>query len=109
MICYNGVVITNLVMTFSKLSPTGEYAVSSCQKGFHDKERIDPASAHDPYGPDVGRILKTGDAGGISRRIAAPVAEKAQYFWFERFFRCHIVFTVLKEFMVCHQVFIESW
>jgi hypothetical protein len=77
MVRNHGIVITKLVMTFVKLSATGKYAVHAGSKGLHDKNRVDSAGTHDSDRPNVWRVLKTGNACGIRRRIAAPIAEKA--------------------------------
>ena len=83
---HEGVEITKLVMTFSKLSPPDKQAVGTRVKGFGDKDGIHSAGAHDSDDPDVRRVLESGHTRGIGRRIAAPVAEKAQNFWFKWFF-----------------------
>ncbi len=75
----DGVIITNLVMTFPQLSSTYENAVSTCAKGFDDEYRVHSARTHNPDHPDVRWILKTGNSCGVGRCIAAPVAEEAQY------------------------------
>jgi hypothetical protein len=74
------VVITKLVMTFPKLSPANEQAVGTREKGFHDENGIHSTGTHNSNHPDVRWVLKTGDTGGISRRITTPVAKKAQDF-----------------------------
>jgi hypothetical protein len=58
---HDGVIVTNLVMTFPKLSAANEHAVNSGTKGLHNKQGIHPAGAHDPDDPYIGWILKTGD------------------------------------------------
>jgi hypothetical protein len=76
----DGIVITNLVMTFPQLSSTHENAISTCAKGFDDEYRVHSTSTHDPDHPDVRWILKTGNPSGVRRCVATPVTEKAQYF-----------------------------
>jgi hypothetical protein len=50
--------ITRLVMAFTRVSPACKDAVCALEKGFHDKEGVDAAGAHDPHHPDVWRILE---------------------------------------------------
>jgi hypothetical protein len=76
MISYNGVVITNLVMTFSKLSPAYKYTISPFMKGLHDKKRINSAGTHNPDSPDVRGILKTGNTRRIGCCVTAPITKK---------------------------------
>jgi len=87
----HGVIITDLVMTFSKLSATGKYAINTGAERLHDKNRVDPAGAHDSDHSDVRWVLKTGNARGIGSRIAAPITQKAQNSWVVWFFDCHLL------------------
>jgi hypothetical protein len=74
----NGVVITNLVMALPELSAAYEDAVRPGLKSLHDEQGVHPAGAHEADGPEVGGILEAGHAGGVRRRVAAPVAEKSK-------------------------------
>ena len=65
-------------MTFTELSAAGEDAIRAFNETAQDKGRINPARTHYPDGPQVGRILKPGNPGGIRCRITAPVTEKTQ-------------------------------
>ncbi len=89
-----GFVITGPVMAFTKVSAAHKNAVRSIDKTVHEKDRVNSACAHHPDDPDAGGILKTGHPCCISRRITAPVAQKAKD---PRF-----------EFVTCHFQFIES-
>ena len=68
-----GFVITRPVMAFAKMSAAGEYAGGTVGKAGQQKGRLDPASAHYPDRPDMGRILQSADAGRVSSGITAPV------------------------------------
>jgi hypothetical protein len=70
---FYGFVITGPVMTFAKVSPANENPVRPFDKTVQNKDGIYPAGTHDPYSPNVGRILKSGHPRGIRRRIATPV------------------------------------
>jgi hypothetical protein len=56
---YDGVIITDLVMTLPEVSTAHKKTVSACAEGLYDKQGIHPAGTHDPDHPDVGRVLKT--------------------------------------------------
>jgi hypothetical protein len=72
-------------MTLSKMSPADEKTVSTIDEALYKEDRVDTTGAHDPDNPDIGRVLKAGDAGCVSGGIAAPVAKEAKYLWFKRF------------------------
>jgi len=55
-----GIVITNLVMTFAKLSTTHKYPVRPHTERTDNKQWIHSSGTHDPDGPDIWRVLKTG-------------------------------------------------
>jgi hypothetical protein len=88
----DGVIITNLVMTFPELSPAHKYAIGACRESFDDEQGIHSAGTHNSDCSDVGWVLKTGYTRRIGRCIAAPIAEEAQYSWFVRSFDCHLNF-----------------
>ena len=79
----DGVVITNLVMTLSQLSPTHKNAISPIQKPIHQEDGIYPAGAHHPDHPDMMRVLNPGHPSRVRRGIAAPMAEKSKNFRFK--------------------------
>jgi len=83
-----GIIITDLVMTFVKLSTTDEYPVRPYTEGIDNKQRVHSSGTHNPDRPDIWRVLKTSHACSIGCRIAAPVAEKTEYLWF-KFVICH--------------------
>ena len=76
----DGVVITNLVMTFPQLSHADKNTVGPCGKALHDEKGVHPSGAHDANGADVGRILEAGHPRRVRRGIAAPVAQEPQNF-----------------------------
>ena len=82
-------VITGPVMTFPEVSTTGKYPVCAVDKSFKDKNGIYPAGAHDPDDPNMGWILKSGNACCVRRSITTPVAKKSEYFGFI-LVRCHL-------------------
>jgi len=73
-------------MTFPKLSPAHKNTVYTGLECIDDKQRVHPSRTHYPHGPHIGRVLKTSHARRISRRIAAPIAQKTEYFGFKWFF-----------------------
>jgi len=73
----NDFVITGPVMTFPKVSTAGKYTVCAIDKTFKDKNRIYPSGAHDPDDPDIGWILKSGNASCVRRSITTPVAKES--------------------------------
>jgi hypothetical protein len=72
-------------MAFAELSATGEDGVGTFGKTPQDKGRIETSGAHHPDGPQIRRILVTGNPGTVCGGIAAPVAEKTQDFGVEIF------------------------
>jgi hypothetical protein len=88
----DGVIITNLVMTFPKLSPAHKYTIGACRESFDDEQGIHSAGTHNSDCSDVRWVLKSGYTRRIGRCIAAPIAEEAQYSWFVRSFDCHLNF-----------------
>jgi hypothetical protein len=76
----DGVVITNLVMTFPQLSPAHENAVGPGGKAFHDEKRVHPTGAHNANGANIRRILKAGHTRSVRRSVTAPVAQEPQNF-----------------------------
>jgi hypothetical protein len=75
--------ITFQVMAITEVSPGNQYAVAPFSECFDDENRIDPAGAHDAYGPDVGWVLQSGYTRKISTCICAPVTKKCYDFGFE--------------------------
>jgi len=71
-------VITGPVMAFTKVSTANENAVRSIDKAIQGENWIQPAGAHYPDHPHLGRILEAGHTRCISCGIAAPVAEEAE-------------------------------
>jgi len=80
--CQYGVVITNLVMAFTQVSTADEYPVRSAGKTLQNERGVKPAGAHDPDGTQIRWVLIPPHPGRISRSVAAPVAQKAEYLWF---------------------------
>jgi hypothetical protein len=54
-----GIVITNLVMAFTKLSTAGENTGRAFGKTLQDKGRVDASGTHDTDGTQIGRVLVT--------------------------------------------------
>ena len=76
-------VITVPVMAFAKVSATHKDAVGLVYKTVQEEYGVYAAGAHDPDHPNMRGILKTRNPCRISRCIAAPVAQKTEYFWFK--------------------------
>jgi hypothetical protein len=75
--------ITFQVMAVTEMSPRNQHAVTPLPESLDDKVGIDPAGAHDPHSPQVGRILQPGDTGEIGTGIGAPVAKERYDFRLE--------------------------
>jgi hypothetical protein len=71
-------VITGPVMAFTKVSTAHKNAVRSIDKAFHGEDWIQPAGAHYPDHPHLGRVLEASHTRCISCGIAAPMAEEAE-------------------------------
>ncbi len=91
---YDGVIITNLVMTFLKLSAANKQTINTYTKGFDNEKRIHSAGTHDPNYPNIGWILKTGNTCRIGCRIATPVTEETKYSWFKKVPDSHLLTVV---------------
>ena len=70
--------ITFQVMAVADVSAGNQDAVGPFQKRLEQKSLIDPAGAHQPDQPDIGRILHTRHSGQIRPGIGTPVADKSQ-------------------------------
>jgi hypothetical protein len=70
-------------MAITEMSPSHEDAVNSLFECSNDKQRIDPAGTHDPYGPDIGWVLQPGNTGQIGPGIGTPVAKESNDFRFK--------------------------
>jgi hypothetical protein len=78
-----GLEISGEVMAISGMASENHGAVKSGKKSLWNKDRIDPAGAHDPDDPRVGRILKPRDPREVRPGIRAPVTKEGQYLGFE--------------------------
>jgi hypothetical protein len=67
-------------MAFAEVSAAGKDAVRPVPESVQDEGRFDPAGAHHPDHPDMGRVLHPADTGRIGCGVTAPVAEEAKYF-----------------------------
>jgi len=76
------IVITFQVMTFARMSPGDPDSVRSLSQSRKEKLGTHAPGAGNPYNPDIGRIFHSPDTGKVCCSITAPVAEKADYFWF---------------------------
>jgi hypothetical protein len=73
-------------MTIAWMTAEYQYPVGTGLKGLKHKLRIDPAGAHYPDNPDIGRIRLAGTAGRIRTGIGTPVAQKTYDLGFEVFY-----------------------
>jgi hypothetical protein len=56
--CQNGIVVTNLVVTFPELSPPDKNSIHTDAESLDDKNRVHSSGAHDPDGAHVGWVLE---------------------------------------------------
>jgi hypothetical protein len=93
--------ITFQVMAVTEMSPGHQDAVTPLLEGLDDECRVDPAGAHDPYGPQVGWILQPRNTGQVSTGICAPVAQERYDF---RLKITHIVILCLVDEFVKNRI-----
>lgn len=79
-----GLIVTLLVMTISRVAARDKHSISSLSECFEDKLRVDPATAHDPDNADIRGISHSCRASQVSTCVGAPVTQKSNKPWFER-------------------------
>jgi hypothetical protein len=62
-------------MTFTKPATTNKYPIHATGEGPEYMLGINPSGAHQPYNPDIGRVLITGNSCQIRSTVATPVAK----------------------------------
>jgi len=77
------VVISLQVVTISREASGYDYAISTLEKRFYHKHRVDAARTHHTDNPERGRHLQPADTGQVCPGIRAPVAKKCHYSRFE--------------------------
>ena len=70
-------------MAVADVSAGDEDPIGTSFKPLEDKIGVDPAGAHDPDNPHVGRVLETADPGQVGSRIGAPITGKGENLWTE--------------------------
>jgi hypothetical protein len=87
---YDGVIITNLVMAFTELSPTNKDTIHTRLESGKDEQGIHSPGTHNPDSSYIRRVLKAGYPGRVCCGITAPVAKKTEYLGFKGFVR-HLI------------------
>ena len=80
----DGHVITIQVMAIADVSPSHQDPVRSALKRSQEVMRRYGGGTHDPYGPEVGGVLKPAHPCQIRCTVSTPVAEKGQDSGFKR-------------------------
>ena len=87
-------IITNLVMTISRMSATDQNTVCTTQKGFDQEDGIYPAGAHHFDGNYCGRVLESVYSCQICSCVGTPFTQKTYNFGREFFFHNKTPFTL---------------
>jgi hypothetical protein len=85
-----GLVITILVMTFTKVSAKDHGPVSPLVEGLEDQFRMYHSGTHHPDDPNIGRVLHSRGTCQVCSGIRTPVAAESDYFWF----KTHSIFSL---------------
>ena len=64
-----GKVIATNIVAFAGVSARYQNAVCALKKSVQNKQGIDPARAHYPDNPDIGRVLKSARSGKVCSSI----------------------------------------
>jgi hypothetical protein len=69
-------------MAFTGMSPGYPHPIGTFSQGSQEKFGAHASGAGYSDDPDVGRITHSTHTGKVSSAVAAPVAQKADDFWF---------------------------
>jgi hypothetical protein len=81
-------------MAVADVSAGHQHPIATFLKSADDKQRVHSSGAHDPHGPQVGRILQPGDASQIRTRIGTPVTQKGDNLRLKVSHGSHLLFWV---------------